>query len=221
MSRPYRVEIAQAKRLAEQSPMSQQVDHILRELHTLRSQVNQSTTDSSAPVDNAIALWSGVDDIQKRIEVTKSEISALRSRGVSDPESNRTAEELRAVVTGTEAATDAILAAAERIDEIVQPLCSSEDERVAHDARTVADCVISIFEACNFQDITGQRITKVVDSLQFIEQRIASMVDVWQTLDLGQPPAQQTEDKKKLLNGPALEGDRGVVSQDDVDALFG
>jgi chemotaxis protein CheZ len=222
MARPYRVEIAQARHLAEKSPMSQQVDHILRELHTLRSQVNAGGQQhSSAPVDNAIALWSGVDDIQKRIEVTKSEISALRDRGVADPEQgSRTAEELRAVVTGTESATDTILAAAERIDAVVQPLQASADESVADGARVVAECVVQIFEACNFQDITGQRISKVVDSLQFIEQRIASMIDVWKTLDLGGAPAGKAEERK-LLNGPALEGDRGVVSQDDVDALFG
>lgn len=221
MSRPYRVEIAQARHLVEQSPMSQQVDHILRELHALRSQVSATQQGPSAPVDNAIALWSGVDDIQKRIEVTKSEISALRARGVADPSQSRTTEELRAVVTGTESATDTILAAAERIDEIVQPLTESGDERVAEDARTVAECVIQIFEACNFQDITGQRISKVVDSLQFIEERIASMVDVWKTLDLGAPAAPERPAERKLLNGPALEGDKGVVSQDDVDALFG
>jgi len=220
MARPYRVEIAQAKHLAEQSPTSQQVDHILRELYTLRAQVQGTQQGTSAPVDNAIALWSGVDDIQKRIEVTKAEISALRARGVADPAQNRTAEELRAVVTGTETATDSILAAAERIDVIVQPLQSSADERLAQDAQVIGDCVIQIFEACNFQDITGQRISKVVDSLQFIEERIAAMVDVWKTLDLSASDA-ETPPEKKLLNGPALAGDRGVVSQDDVDALFG
>jgi len=223
MARPYRVEIAQAKHLAEQSPMSQQVDHILRELYTLRAQVGGGgQSEAGGTVDNAIALWSGVDDIQKRIEVTKSEIAALRSRGVADPEqSSRTTEELRAVVTGTESATDTILAAAERIDAIVQPHQSSTDDAVSADAREIADCVVEIFEACNFQDITGQRITKVVDSLQFVEQRIASMIDVWKTLDLGPQPAGGDADKPKLVNGPALEGDTGVVSQDDVDALFG
>jgi chemotaxis protein CheZ len=198
--------------------MSQQVDHILRELYTLRSQMNEGA--ATPEVDNAIALWSGVDDIQKRIEVTKQEIGALHARGMIDPNSSRAAEELRAVVTGTEAATDTILAAAEQIDTLVQPMQHSQDEQVASDAQVIGEQVIQIFEACNFQDITGQRISKVVDSLQFIEERIATMVDVWKTLDLG-TPAEEPPSDKKLVNGPALENDQGVVSQDDVDALFG
>jgi len=220
MARPYRVEISKGNTSAGVSPMSQQVEDILHELHTLRSRIQESAK-GSAPMDDAIALWSGVDDIQKRIELTKVEIAALRDRGIADPErSARTTEELRAVVIGTETATDTILAAAERIDAIVHPWQAGTDERVAEGARVIAECIVQIFEACNFQDITGQRITKVVDSMQFIEERIASMIDVWKTLDLGAAPASMSEDKK-LLNGPALEGDRGVVSQDDVDALFG
>jgi len=217
MARPYRIEIAQARRLAEGSPMSQDLDHILRELYALRSQMAEES--ATPQVDNAIALWSGVDDIQKRIEVTKQEIGALHARGIADAGNSRAAEELRAVVTGTEAATDTILAAAEQIDTIVQPLQQSDDEQLAADASVIAEQVVQIFEACNFQDITGQRISKVVDSLQFIEERIATMVDVWKTLDLT-APAQTEPTDKGLLNGPALESDQGVVSQDDVDALF-
>ena len=222
MVRPYRVEISQARNLAEQSPMSQQVDHILRELNTLRSQVKSGSGGSeNAPVDNAIALWSGVDDIQKRIEITKTEISSLRARGVSDPENaNRTTEELRAVVTGTEAATDTILAAAERIDSIVQTSQTRENALVQSDAGEIAACVVQIFEACNFQDITGQRITKVVESLQFIEERIASMVDVWKTIEQVEKSTDYEGNARSLVNGPALDGDKGVVSQDDVDSLF-
>jgi len=222
MVRPFRVEVAQAKGTAGQSPTSQQVDHILRELHSLRSQVNARAGETkTAPVDNAIALWSGVDDIQQRIEVTKSEIASLRARGVSDPDqSNRTAAELQAVVTGTEAATDTILAAAERIDAIVQGRLTSDDRATTADATEIAACVVQIFEACNFQDITGQRITKVVESLQFIEERISSMVDVWQTLEKIDRSKETESGKRSLVNGPALEGDGGIVSQDDVDALF-
>ncbi|MBJ3774362.1 protein phosphatase CheZ [Acuticoccus mangrovi] len=217
MPRPYRVEIAEAKRLAGGSPMSHQVDHILRELHTLRGQSTKSE-----PVENAIALWSGVDDIQKRIEVTKNEIGALYAHGVADAGNSRAADELRAVVTGTESATDTILAAAETIDNLVQPALSGPPGPGREKAQTIADAVVQIFEACNFQDITGQRIAKVVDSLQFIEERIGSMVDVWKTLDLTMPvePRKEKTDRD-LLNGPALESDHGVVSQDDVDALFG
>ena len=68
--------------------------------------------------------------------------------------------------------------------------------------------MISIFEACNFQDITGQRISKVVGAMKFVEERVHHMMEIWggmesfkdiETID---DPKRQGE--KALLNGPAL-----------------
>ena len=214
MARPFRVEISEAKRLAEGGAGSQ-VDNILRELQALRARV----ADAPAPVENAIALWSGVDDIQKRIDLTKKEIGSLYARGVANPLESRNTQELRAVVAGTETATDTILAAAESIDGLACAIAASKDQGVRASAEAISECVVQIFEACNFQDITGQRISKVVESLEFIEERIACMVDVWKAQELTAPVRTEKNDRD-LLNGPSLDGDYGVVNQDDVDALF-
>ena len=75
--------------------------------------------------------------------------------------------------------------------------------------------------ACSFQDITGQRTTKVVNVLRYIEQRVNSMVQIWSG-DAVDPAATQPLDTRPdahLLNGPAVAG--AGVSQDDIDALFG
>jgi chemotaxis protein CheZ len=218
MARPFRVEISEAKRLNEGSLTGGHVDNILRELHTLRAQAGQQA--APAPVENAIALWSGVDDIQKRIDTTKKEIGALYARGVANPSSSRNAEELRAVVSGTETATDTILAAAEAIDTVAGTLAAHADDDVRAAAEAIAENIVQVFEACNFQDITGQRITKVVESLGFIEQRIAAMVEIWRAQELTAPVQTEAKSDRDLLNGPALDGDYGVVNQDDVDALF-
>ena len=241
MVRRFRVELFESNRSGNSGmqlqlpppppPMSHHVDQILGELNDLRRKVNgDGQGDGSAAgqqLESAIAVWSGVDDIQRRLEITKSEISALESKGIGNEEqSSRTTDELRAVITGTEEATDAILAAAETIDDIAQRMASDDgDEVVKKDGQAIADAVIQIFEACNFQDITGQRITKVVESLRFIEERIASMIDVWQTINKMTDDAKpKVEDdippEKKLLNGPSLKTDAGVVNQDDVDAMF-
>ncbi len=212
-------------------PVSSHVDHILAELTALRSQNAESKTNVvNQSIESAIAVWSGVEDIQTRLEVTKSEISALQAKGViTDAATSRTTDELRAVVTGTEEATDTILAAAEAIDEVAQRLSSNADATIQKDGETISETVIQIFEACNFQDISGQRISKVVESLQFIEERIASMVDVWETIKLtrekGNNPAipvnePKAHDPEGLLNGPSFKDDVGVVNQDDVDAMF-
>jgi chemotaxis protein CheZ len=216
MAKPFRVEVSEARRLAEGSMTGPQVDNILRELMSLKSAAPQA---APAPVENAIALWSGVDDIQKRIDLTKKEIGALYARGVADPTSSRNTLELKAVVSGTETATDTILAAAETIDGLAGMLMASADDDARTAAQSISESVVQIFEACNFQDITGQRISKVVESLEFIEERIACMVDVWRAQELTAPVKTGKSDRD-LLNGPALDGDYGVVNQDDVDALF-
>jgi chemotaxis protein CheZ len=79
-----------------------------------------------------------------------------------------------------------------------------------------------IFEACNFQDLTGQRIAKVLATLKFIEERVAHMVEIWGGMDALKTYTDGTNDSNRdpLLHGPKLDGDHDHVSQDDVDALF-
>ncbi len=37
----------------------------------------------------------------------------------------------------------------------------------------------AVFEACAFQDITGQRGSKVVKSVTYVEERVNALVDIW------------------------------------------
>ncbi|MEM8855384.1 MAG: protein phosphatase CheZ [Pseudomonadota bacterium] len=212
--RRFRIEVANTEKGDQPSAISKQVDRIMGELQELRQ-----TGGRSAPLDNAIAVWSSVEDIQRRVETTKTEIAALYSKGMADPQKSRAADELHAVVTGTESATDAILAAAETIDTVAQELADTLSGPEKTSLETINEQVLQIYEACNFQDITGQRITKVVSSLRFIEERISTMVDLWNAMELAKPE-EKDESDRALLNGPSLDTDRGVVNQDDVDALF-
>jgi chemotaxis protein CheZ len=134
-------------------------------------------------------------------------------------------DELGAVVSGTEAATNSILAAAEEIDEITGTLSSRLSGEDAAMTQRISDRVITIFEACNFQDITGQRISKVVSSMKFIEERVTQMAHIWGGLesfnDVESFKVPEREGDEALLNGPALDGDPTRTSQDAIDALFG
>ena len=47
----------------------------------------------------------------------------------------------------------------------------------------VDEKMMVIFEACSFQDITGQRIAQVVETLQHIEQRVARFAEVLKASD--------------------------------------
>ncbi|HLN24434.1 MAG TPA: protein phosphatase CheZ [Patescibacteria group bacterium] len=156
------------------------------------------------------------------IEQTKAEIAALRPTNSDDDRLMAVTNELDAIVTATERATDGILASAEKIDTLASQLqAQAGDGFSAHIAEDIREAVVGIFEECNFQDITGQRITKVVKTLQYIEDRVNKMIDIWGADnfdDLPPPPEVHEDEEKKLLNGPALENQG--ISQSDIDKLF-
>ena len=77
-----------------------------------------------------------------------------------------------------------------------------------------------IFEACSFQDITGQRVTKVVKTLSHIDERLTTLLAALgaELADIPVEPENQPEGDAALMTGPALEGEG--IDQDEVDALL-
>lgn len=153
------------------------------------------------------------------IHQTRREIAALRP---SDGGSNRimaATGELDAIVSATERATSEILNGVERINELSLKL--PKDGDVGKIAEEIQAQVTEVLTACSFQDITGQRTTKVVNTLRYLEQRVNSMIEIWgvEGVTPAAPPP-EPEDRRPdahLLNGPATDGG---PSQADVDALF-
>src|SRR5215216_5464776 len=207
-------------------------DEVMAELKALRTliQPREELTHGmieayKAEMAEAQKLKGELDLIYDAINRTKKEIATLHITGFEGPEMKRVTHELDAIVGGTEKATEGILAAAEFIDQAANMLSaalkSEQDKALAHD---IQDQVIHIFEACNFQDLTGQRITKVVATLQFIETHIVRMMEIWGGIESFKdiaPSAMAERDRDvKLLNGPSLEGELGHASQDEIDALF-
>jgi len=157
------------------------------------------------------------------IEQTKQEIAALKPVDAEEDRLMAVTFELDAIVNATEGATESILEAAEKVDTLAREIESHGDAYVKRLADDISETIVSIFEACNFQDITGQRITKVVRTLQFVEGKINNMIDIWGPENIAEivpkPPADIRGDDEKLLNGPALENQG--ISQDEIDKLFG
>ncbi|MCT8267801.1 MULTISPECIES: protein phosphatase CheZ [Afifella] len=211
---------AWAQHATEQLSLALRLDKIFTELSELR----QIAGKQDEVVADQQKLWLGVESIQHAIRDTRGEIASIHAKAVDSKQFNRAADELDAVVADTEGATETILTSAEEIDDIARKLGKTlgDDERAQLQA--INERCIAIFEACNFQDITGQRISKVVNLLQFIESRIDKMLKIWS----GEATAfeQHAEDEPEeegdeaLLNGPALKSDENVVSQDDIDSLF-
>ncbi len=178
--------------------------------------------DLAAELEKAETLKMEIMALSDSIQETKAELSAMRSGNRSAAKFMSATTEPDAVVEATEGATHTILEATERIDQLAEQLqlhASTPDDRAAADE--ILECTIKVLEACNFQDITGQRITKVVGALLFVEERVNAMVDIWGADEIDRTDssvADESDSDKDLLNGPAL-ADEGI-SQDDIDALF-
>ncbi|WP_213773194.1 protein phosphatase CheZ [Bradyrhizobium sp. dw_78] len=186
----------------------------------------QATLESyRAQIEQCEKLKVELDLIHDAISRTKREIAVLHGKSFNGEEMARVNGELGAVVGGTEEATQQILEAAEAIDQAASALTKvNSPEQHKQLAEEIQERVVGVFEACNFQDLTGQRIKKVMTTMKFIENHITVMMDIWGGVDAIKahvPPAVDTRSEdEKLLNGPKLEDDIGHASQDDIDALF-
>ncbi len=176
-------------------------------------------------IEDAKKLKAEIDQLSAAIDTTKREIAAMRYKDANKYERiTDVTHELDEVVLDTERATENILSSCEEIEaglEAIELQASSADERA--EIAAVSQKVIKIYEACNFQDITGQRITKVVNTLKFIEQRLDVMMTIWggqeEFASIELPEPEVAHEDELLLNGPAREGGDSV-NQDDIDALF-
>lgn len=175
--------------------------------------------------EDVLAVQLEIARLVKTIGRAKSEIAAIRHPMADDDRLGAASGELDAIVKATEVATNDILAAAEAIElesVNIAGLCSENHEALNATERIVSH-VMAILEACNFQDITGQRINKVVQTVGFIETRVASMIEIWGAdtfceLPVPEAKAGAGDSDADLLNGPQL-GNEGI-SQADIDALF-
>lgn len=173
--------------------------------------------DISAP---QIQIHGQILELVDFIKKARNEIASLQPQAISEQHIPAAADELSAIVEATEEATNTFLDAAERLGEIGADLGGDKEAQIA-------DVITKIYEASNFQDITGQRINKVVSTLQHIETVISRMAD-----SMGSPvnkdverlstmAAISPEDERpdaNLLNGPQIEGEG--ASQDEIDALL-
>ena len=170
-----------------------------------------------------VKLRSEVLSLFQYIQRLRQEIAAM-----SKPDDKGTAFEnmslqLGAIVEATESATNTILKASESIENAAAKLRKKPAvEETVNLCATISGQVTEIMEACTFQDITGQRVTKIVGSVRFVEERINVMVDLW---GRGVIEALGTEAKdagldtgELKLEGPQLSGEG--ISQEEIDALF-
>jgi chemotaxis protein CheZ len=200
---------------------------VMAELRALREAISAQVTTQMATAfgDGNISFNREVGSIQQAIRRTKLEIATLVLTSYTDPEMGRVSQELNAVIGGTETATHRILQAAEEIEEAAKTLAAALKNIQDQDlARDILDQVTTIFEACHFQDLAGQRINKVIATLTFIEEHILQLVHIWGGMEefAEVKPAAEAERAKRpeLVNGPCLETDEDRVTQREIDVMF-
>lgn len=135
----------------------------------------------------------------------------------------RAAGELAAAVESTETATQKVLASVEAIDDCARVLVSALSDDYHHGlAQDIQDHVVRVYEACNFQDLAGQRIGKVIATLAMVEEQLAVIIDSCNSVD-NAAQADKTAGPRPssdLLHGPRLDGAGGHASQQDIDLMF-
>jgi len=157
-------------------------------------------------------LYQELKKLEEHIENMRSELAQLRSIEISHNHIPAASDELDAVVEETAQATGTIMDCCDVISGIADKLSGDDSQKVQ-------ESITKIYEACSFQDITGQRISKVVKTLKNIEQKVHDILEaVGNETGVERPDKPKVNENHSLLNGPQLSG--GGSTQEEIDALL-
>lgn len=164
--------------------------------------------------ENRQNIFKELKQLQKIIDEARSEIGAMRPADIKEKHIPTATDELDAVVESTAEATNTIMDACDIIMEKATAIGGENGDAINNE-------VTKVYEACSFQDITGQRITKVVTTLRTIEEKVNTLVGVLSSKlpveDLEGEEEEKTGDAA-LMNGPQMPAN--AISQDDIDKLL-
>ncbi|MGN7124861.1 hypothetical protein [Methylorubrum thiocyanatum] len=139
---------------------------------------------------------------------TRAEVAALSAPDQGESRLTVASEALDAIVRATERATSDILSAAEEVQEAAWTLRETGADSEMCDA--LDRHATQIYTACSFQDLTAQRTSRVVHTLRYLENRIASMIGIW-----GNP-----DDAVPSLDERARAEAAAALDQSDVDRFL-
>jgi chemotaxis protein CheZ len=165
------------------------------------------------PHQQNAALENELRKIADYIVTLRREIAVLQANDMHMEKLPAAGQELAEVVTSTEGATNEIMAIAEKV------LSADASDAAAYKA-LVDQEMMALFEKCAFQDITGQRISRVVKTLEQIENRVSRFATYTGVEDAegfaNESEAEAAARKQKLmLNGPSIADDGNTQSSID------
>ena len=134
----------------------------------------------------------GLQELVERIEMTREHVSALTPAVSESYKIFSATSELRSIVDSTEQATQHILRSAEAIQDLLEQAVLSD--RIDIDlSQRLGEQVTLIITSCSFQDLTGQRISATVNTLEHTKM---NFVGSWScgTSKLKEQPRHQTSE---------------------------
>lgn len=120
--------------------------------------------------------------------------------------------ELEAVVVATEAAANTIMEAAEAIQDWI-----TDGGRDAASIGLLAARVNAIFEACSFQDVTGQRVRRAIQHLQQVESMLERFMPRVPVRPEGQERLHVATEIRTVAPAAQAQAD---MAQSEIDALL-
>ncbi|MDD9928335.1 MAG: hypothetical protein OXR03_21130 [Rhodospirillaceae bacterium] len=181
------------------------------------------TPDTERIIQEKVAVENELKLLSSALDKTKKEIAGLRYSSIHGDRISSMNNQLDEIVMAAEEATNNILESAEEIDSDLQKMqqtASTDDEFMLLEKMSAE--VIKIYEACNFQDLTGQRVTKVCETLKHVETRVDAMIKCLGGDDSAFSELVEPEELEDA-DGVALEGPQTAgegISQADIDSMF-
>jgi chemotaxis protein CheZ len=185
-------------------------------------QIEESASEVAAAAETTVAARDELSAIGDIIARNTRTLMALINDG-KDRRMARAAGELAAAVESMETATQKVLASVEAVDDCARVLVSALTDDYHHGlAQDIQDHVVKVYEACNFQDLAGQRIGKVIATLVMVEEQLVAMIEDCHSAGGAARPdgGAASQPRGDLLNGPRLDGAGGHASQQDIDLIF-
>jgi len=156
-----------------------------------------------------------IRSLAEYISSAKQEILSISTHSKSETVIDRAALHLDEVIRETEEASNAIMDAADAIQAATNGVGGNTE-------KAIMEATNRIYEACNFQDITGQRINQVIKLLSNIEERVTKLNTLsggsGKGINVSKVVRMTAPDDKDLLNGPQLAAE--APTQEEIDLLL-
>lgn len=170
-------------------------------------------------------LLDEVADMFDLIQKVFNEVHSVQENVVSETMAKR---ELYAVVESTAEATNDILENTEALEKMLKMLPQElQKDAIVH--------ITKMYEACTFQDLTGQRIKKVVKTILDLESKLSQIMETIKKSSnlkhiahadestitkpkISPDIAKNESEDEKLMQGPALP--ENATSQFDIDRIL-